>query len=127
MSQAALETTAAQTKSIVPVIPQHQDPVSKEDCIDTWKRYLRLSVPNKSGGVTTLIIKHWVDTVRFDGKPLDALLYAHETVDKPAEIIGLVFAEMQPDLQYPIPVLWVREGQKKWLPRLRTAGATAGV
>ena len=109
------------------VVAQHVDPVSKEDCIDTWKRFLKLSAPSRNKRILTLHIEHWADTSRFDGKPLDALLWVRPTIDVPSEIIGLRFSDQMPDERYPIRVLWVCKGEKKWLPRLRAPNeATAG-
>ncbi len=56
------------------VIPEHETPKTKQDCIDTWRNSGRIGVPGKSGGVIDLLIVSLYETTSVNGLPLDALL-----------------------------------------------------
>lgn len=92
-------------------VPEHQSPVGKAQCIETWRARRRLSVPSADGGIVDLIIVSIYETTAVDGLPLDALIDAQKTLNDPVKQFGVVFGATPPDWsQYKIPVLWIKDG-----------------
>ena len=99
------------------VIPEHETPKTKQDCIDTWRNSGRIGVPSKKRGVIDLLIVSLYETTSVNGMPLDALIEAQVAINVPTKQFGVLFGDTPPDWpRYkPLPVLWVSgEGVGRW-------------
>ena len=81
----------------MPVTPEHQSPVDKQDCIDTWRKAGRISVPARSGHIVEVIIVNLYETTAGNGIPLDLLIEAQTNLNEPVKQFGVVFSQNQPD------------------------------
>ena len=94
------------------VIPDHTNPMGKQDSLDTWRHTGRISVPSREGHIIDLIIIRIYETTAVNGLPLDLLIDARQTLDKPMLRFGVIFSKHPPNWQsYDIPVLWREEGE----------------
>lgn len=100
------------------VLPPHIKPTTREDCIDTWRSKGRIAVPSRKGQLMDMGIVHFYECGSVDGMPLDLLIEARATKRAPLKRFGVVFADDRPLDDYPIPVLWVREGTGSWIGNL---------
>ena len=97
------------------IIPAHQKPTSKTDCVDTWKDRGRIPVPTKSGTIMDLVIVNLYETTAVNDLYLDLLVEARATKRAPLKRFGVLFADTAPPKQYPIPILWVKDGVSAWV------------
>ena len=97
---------------LMAVIPEHSNPVGKQDSLDTWRHSGRISVPSREGHIIDLIIVAIYETTAVNGLPLDLLIEARKTVNDPAKQFGVIFSKNPPNWsQYGIPILWRQEGK----------------
>ena len=97
------------------VIPSHMRPVTKQDCIDTWRSNERIPGPTRAGKILDMMIVRLYETTTVDGLALDLLVEARATKRAPLKRFGVLFSDKQPLDDYPIPVLWMRDGEAAWL------------
>jgi hypothetical protein len=94
------------------VIPDHTNPMGKQDSLDTWRHTGRISVPSREGHIIDLIIVAIYETTAVNGQPLGLLIDARKTVNDPIKQFGVIFSKNPPDWsQYSIPILWREDGK----------------
>ena len=62
-----------------------------------------------------MLIIHLIEATAIDGMPIDLVVEARASKRAPYNRFAVVFSEQRPDGEYPIPTLWVRQGQSAWL------------
>jgi hypothetical protein len=88
--------------------PEHYNPIGKQDTLDTWRKRMRMPVPTKACNILDVRIVALYETTSVNGLPLDALIEARITEEKPPVQFGVVFSPSPPDWdKYGIPVLWI--------------------
>ena len=91
---------------------EHEAPIGKIDTIDTWKRRGRMSVTTAGGDIIDIWIVALYECSAVNGLPLDLLIEARKTRADPVKRFGVFFSDVAPEwTRYPVPVLWLREGE----------------
>ena len=96
---------------LMAVIPSHENPIGKQDCVDTWRRHGRMCVPTRGNHIIDLLIVAIYETTAVNGLPLDLLIEAQTAENDPIKQFGVIFSKNPPNWsQYGIPILWRQEG-----------------
>jgi len=96
-------------------IPSHEQPTTRQECIDTWRDRGRIPTPTPSGGIMDMLIIHLIEATAIDGMPIDLVVEARASKRAPYKRFAVVFSDQRPAQDYPVPTLWVRKGQGSWL------------
>lgn len=62
-----------------------------------------------------MLIIHLIEATAIDGIPIDLVVEARASKRAPYKRFAVVFSQQNPERDYPIPTLWVRNGQSAWL------------
>ncbi|MEH6637323.1 MAG: hypothetical protein V7700_17520 [Halioglobus sp.] len=93
----------------------HIAPSTKQDHLDAWRTRGRISVPTRKGRILDLLVERIYETTAVDGLPLDLLVEARATHQAELKRFGVVFAEVKPLDNYPLPVLWINDAVGSWI------------
>ena len=96
-------------------IPAHTQPRTRSECLATWKSRGRIPVPTKSGKIMDMLIVHLIEATAIDSIPVDLIIEARATHRAPLKKFAVVFAGKRPAENYPIPTLWICDGEGVWL------------
>jgi hypothetical protein len=96
-------------------IPSHEQPTTKKECVDTWRDRRRIPTPSPGGGILDMMIIHLIEATAIDGMPIDLIVEARASKRAPYKRFAVVFSQERPAHVYPVPTLWVRNGQSAWL------------
>jgi hypothetical protein len=96
-------------------IPSHEQPTTRQECIDTWRERGRIPTPSPGGGILDMLIIHLIEATAIDGIAVDLVVEARASKRAPPRRFAVVFSKEKPMAQYPVPTLWVRSGQGLWL------------
>ena len=96
-------------------IPAHTQPRTKAECLATWKSRGRIPVPTKSGKIMDMLIVHLIEATPINCLQVDLITVARPTNRPPLKKFAVVFAGKPPAENYPIPTLWICDGDGSWM------------
>ncbi len=97
-----------------------QDPVnpwprSRQACLAEWQAGGKIPVPIRKGGVLNMRLERLFECTAVNGLPLDLLIEARASKRAPPKRFGVIFSAHRPGNDYPLPILWLDNGQGTWL------------
>ncbi len=96
-------------------VPAHQQPMNPGEHLAAWKDRGRIPVPTIKGSILDLHIHLFIEATAINGMRVDAVIHARASKRAPMRVFAVVFSDNQPTDDYPLPVLWVREGSSAWV------------
>ena len=96
-------------------VPAHQQPTTPDEHLATWKARGRIPVPTRKGNIMDLHIHLFIEATAINGFPVDAVIHAKASKRAPMKVFAVVFSDSQPQDEYPLPVLWVRNESSSWI------------
>ena len=96
-------------------VAAHQQPTTPEEHLAAWKERGRIPVPTRNGNIMDLQIHLLIEATAVNGLHADAVIHARASKRAPVKTFAVVFSDQQPQDEYPLPVLWVRDGSSAWV------------
>ena len=101
---------------LMAVIPSHENPIGKQDCVDTWRGHGRMCVPTRGNHIIDVLIVAIYETTAVNGLPLDLLIEAQTAENDPIKQFGVIFSEKIRPIGHSTGFLYcgARRGLMEW-------------
>ena len=95
--------------------PVNTWPKSRQACLKDWRVGGEIPVPTRKGGLLNMRLERLFECTAVNGFPLDLLIEARASKRAPTRRFGVIFSASRPAHDYPLPILWLHDGQGAWL------------
>ena len=109
----AIAQMICEQASILDQLERHAD--AERTLLAAWEDRGRIPVPTRNGAIMDMHILLFIEATAVNGVRVDAVIHGRASKRAPVKVFGVVFSDTRPEDEYPLPVLWVREGSSAWI------------